>query len=367
MSASRVARGCNIDFAVITKTPLQAALLRKLHRLYETTRLERDGQRWTSPKIKTLAEQLGVHHATISRALRQLADWGLILLKRWRWNRSPRLYIRVLVKARRAPAHTERTLTDSQNAHCRHNTRKENTPSGNTCGSADASPNLGSVLSSAGSSGERPTSPQSPPSPRRQKLRGSLRDVGSRLTERRGDPEPGYNDDPRKIGAKNLHRRWARLLREYDASYLPDDKKTLRHIGLVRDRLAERGVNVWDVLPHLILNWIDYAPKRAGKDPVPWAALRALDAYVEYRDAMGKPTVSAPERPAEPHPTPSPAQPPVKQKEGFMGALKRAQEEHRKKTANEKVSSPKPDVVKTPKDNPLASLMAALKKPDDEA
>jgi len=289
-----------IDWNLFTDTPLQSDLMRRLFRLYEKTTLMRDGDRWTAPKVDWLARQLGVHKSTVSRALKALAGRGLILLRKWRWSRSPRLYIKVLIRPRNVKAQRERNLTETQNATCYYNTDKEISPSGNSSGASPEQDNQGIITISP----EKDRKPPSPPSrnPGR-KIKGSGADAATRAETRREEGPGVKATNPHKPSSRELQRRWDGLLRANCGIGVPDDNKTLRHVGIVRDRMTAAGVNAWDELPRVIDRWNDFSQKKAGPNAHPWAVIRALPAYLAYRETMDASPTNATQVPV---PAPAP-------------------------------------------------------------
>jgi len=246
---------------------MQAHVLRKLHQLYKTTTLQREGGLWTAPKIEMLARQLGVHKSTISRCIDWLSRQGFILVKKWRWGRSPRLYIRMLVHlsaTRRATStQLETPLTNKRHATCNYNTNKKS-----NIDNMQASPETCEDLTTLNKKEDLP----------RIRLKNKISRVPARVREakERRDAEPP------KDTATDIGQRWQGMLRAWEGKTFPLDPKTLRHINLARGRMKDAGLDLRDHLETIIEEWSQFAPKEAGKVPVPWAFLRSFKLYLDF-------------------------------------------------------------------------------------
>lgn len=265
----------------LTRTHTQALVLAKLDAFYRTTKLAIDGVRWTAPKIDVLAAQLGVHKSTISRVIRWLADQGFILIRKDRWCRSPRLYIKVLFRFREKPVQLENqtpvqpqcNLTGTQDATCNlrpviTKIRKRLSAMVRGC-AADALPVQ--VLSSAGS-GEK--------GPRRRSLSPGVSGAQERAVER-GKVAPGQGGPANEVAAF-----WNGILRRDGYKPFPVDPKSMAHIRNLDRRFTAIGSDLPTHIPRMIEHWLTFAPPDAGKTPHPWAAIRAFNAYCAYQDAL---------------------------------------------------------------------------------
>lgn len=251
------------DFARLTETHTQALIFRKIYQLCHGRGVARFGPGWTAPTLNRIAEWIGIHKATVSRAIKWLEEQGYILVRRLRWNRSPRVYIRLLIRPRATCRNVSATSTGCTMQRAREDGRKTDMKPPKTERDGARSPEAGKKLGLSGPL-EAPSHPPAPLAP----------------------PE---GRSPLALGAW-----WSKVLRQNGYGGFSKDVKNLRHVGLVRDRLEDAGMDLRKELEEIIENWATVAPKSAGKHPVPWAVLRALPNYVSWKKQVAM-HASAPE------------------------------------------------------------------------
>jgi len=251
-----------IDTRALTKTPTQANLLRTILRLYESTRINRDGVPYLAVQLDRFAAMLGVRaRSTIQRALRWLEANGFIQIVRDRWCRSPRLYIRPLVKPRATYTQRESNVTGCAGATCNHNTHeKEN-----------------KIIGTAS------------PDTVRMALRGSIEGAADRVQKKQEVTRTRAKGKP--PAPKIIAREWSRLLAEYGyPRFDQDDPKHLRHIGQTIRHLRLNTVGeIVAELERRINLWQNKRPDRLKKTPPhPWAINRTHEIFEIVEDEPGE-------------------------------------------------------------------------------
>lgn len=285
-----MANAALVHARALTSSEIEARVLHLLHNLFKTTKLERDGLTWTAPKLDWIAQQLGSSKATISRAIRALQERGLLLVRSLRFRRSPRLYIRVLIRARE----TCGNVTGSTMKRAKiNNTDKNNPPSGNMAVPPE----------------------QEEPRKASRFIRGKVSEVRDRLERARSerDNNPGHTPTA-------LAHRWNKLLRLNGYPAFDLDQKNLAHVALCLRRIPDLP----DRLDDMISNFSTYAPKNAGKVPLPWALHRARHEWVRWSEWQKKNKVPA-VKPAEQKkamPTTTPVVSPEKKLSPLMATLR---------------------------------------------
>lgn len=285
-------------YLAVAGTPTRALILERLHYLYRTSHLVIEGQSWTSPTLERIADALGIHKATVLRAVRWFADHGLIQIMSRRWGHSPRLYFRFLIRAKSEPPARDHKSDATWNATSR------NLPS---CNLQPADLNM---LSKEGLKTERdaaalsgpetstPPFPETeeptPPPPAQphqpiitrmvSRLRGSLETAKERMDEARAKARTGGRGSATPTEIAVL---WNDHLQDFGYGRFPLDPKSLRHVKLC---LAKMGVapTIEEAVPALaerIRLWQLYRPKDLGKAaPHPWAIARAEGAWRAAND-----------------------------------------------------------------------------------
>jgi hypothetical protein len=249
------------DFRAVTKTPTQASLLRLIVRLHKTTKIERDGRAYLAIQLDRLAEMVGLRaRSSVYRALEWLKEQGFIQIVRDRFNRSPRLYLRPLIKPRATSTQRETTVTGCADATCSHNPSsiKETIQSGAPAADAPGTP----APSGKQEDADMP-------------LRGPLKDAGNRIeTKAKAVREAisGKGPEPALVA-----HEWVRLLAQYGYPGFPaSDVKNLAHIRRTIDLFGSSTVAEFvRELERRIGLWQNTRPDRLRKTPPhPWAMNR---------------------------------------------------------------------------------------------
>jgi len=270
------------DYRRFTATASQARVLELVNWLFKTTTLTRNGERWTAPKLDMIAEKLLLSKATVSRALNWLSEHGLIALKKMYWNHAPRLYIQT------RELKIIETQCNEPDQHCATTSLHDATTIKNTLNkypkqcsiSAATLADEDDLVSLNSSEKEKKASPP-PPSTR---LRGGMDGAKARLAEKQHKSPPNE-----KLTAWQFARIWNKLLIQNGDKPFEVDPKTVRMIKLCAKRYDKLGRKLYDDLPAIIQNWINFAPKDAGPNPVPYSVRRAAPKWLERCDILDQP------------------------------------------------------------------------------
>lgn len=262
-----------LDYRVFTRTPTQASLLRLIVKLHQTTRIERGGIHYLALQLDKLAQMIGVRaRSSVSRALEWLKENGLIQIVKDRWNRSPRLYLRPLIKPRRAlppqcndnadatSTQRESNVTGCVGATCSHNDREEK-----------------EILKSGSSPADARGAPDIPEKQEKldMLLKGPLKDAQKRIAAKADAVQAIVAD--KAPAPKIVAHRWVRLLAEYGyPSFDPNDDKHLAHIRKTIAMFSAPTVAAFVIeLERRIGLWQNARPDRLKKTPPhPWALNR---------------------------------------------------------------------------------------------
>lgn len=272
-----------LDYRAFTKTPTQASLLRLIVRLHQTSRIERGGTPYLAIQLDRLAEMVGVKaKSSVSRALAWLRENGLIQIVRDRWNRSPRLYLRPLIRPRRATSTQRETpLTGCADATCSHNPLKETETSQTGASRADAL--------------DAPATPEKAESAA-MPLRGPLEDAKTRMQAKVEVARARAGE--RDAVPTAVAHGWVRLLGQYGYPAFPLNDKHKAHVRRFIEKIGPKTVaECLKEIERRIGLWQNSRPDLLKKTPPhPWALLRTMPIF-EPKEDSGEPAFTLPKEP----------------------------------------------------------------------
>lgn len=254
-----------LDLRQITQTATQANLLRLIMRLHGTTRIIKDGVPYLAIQLDKMAEMIGLRaRSSVSRALKWLEANGFIRITRDRWNRSPRLYLRPLIRVKETPPLPCDHISDATS------TQREKTVTGCVGATSCLNPPEKKENLEAGTPPETGTIPVLAKA-----LKGSLKDAEDRIAEKRKEVREHARAKPPTPQA--VAHEWVRLLGEYGyLGFTPTEPKHLKHVGkTIKLFDCKTGGLFVAELERRIAAWQDKRPKALGKAPPhPWAINR---------------------------------------------------------------------------------------------